>query len=132
MKNMYIIFGSFEIFGNPRSFYSGLKKGFSNFLIVPFKEFKEKRNLKIFGKKIASGTKSLAISVVFGVFSAIISIVESLARYLDYFTLDQKFRYNRQKQREKGINGIVDGIVIGFIALKFGILALTQLSLIPF
>jgi len=86
---------------------------------VPFKELKEKRNLKIFGKKIAYGTKSFAISIVFGVFNAIISIVESLARYLDYFTFDQKFRYTRQKLRDTGINGIVDGVVIGFVALKF-------------
>ena len=119
MKKIYIIFGSFEIFGNPRSFLSGLKRGFNNFLIVPFKELKEKRNLKIFGKKIAYGTKSFAISIVFGVFNAIISIVESLARYLDYFTFDQKFRYTRQKLRDTGINGIVDGVVIGFVALKF-------------
>lgn len=64
-------------------------------LIVPFKEFKEKRNLKMFGKRMVLGTKSFAVSIFVGLFNAAVSIIESLARYVDYFTFDQKFRYTR-------------------------------------
>jgi hypothetical protein len=117
---MYKIFGSFEIFGNPSSFFLEIKKGFNSFLIVPFKELKEKRNLKIFGKKIASGTKSFAISIFIGIFNTIVSIVESISRYLDFFTFDPKFRYYRQKLRDVGINGILDGTIMGANALLYG------------
>ena len=117
---MYKIFGSFEIFGNPSSFFLEIKRGFNSFLIVPFKELKQKRNLKNFSKKIASGTKSFAISIILGTFNAIVSIIESLTRYIDFFTFDQKFRYHRQKLRDVGINGIVDGAVLGLKTLRFG------------
>lgn len=120
MKTLYKLFGSFEIIGNPSSLFKELKKGFNDFLVVPFKELKDKRNLKIFGKKIASGTKSFAVSIVSGSVGAIISIAEALTRYLDYFTFDQKFRYHRQKLRDVGINGFVDGAILGARTLKFG------------
>lgn len=125
MKRMYKIFGSFEIFGNPSSFIGELKKGFHNFLIVPFRELKEKRNLKQFGRKIAIGTKSFAISIVVGLFNAITSIVDSFMRYIDYMTFDQKFRYLRQKLRDSGINGLWDGMVLGIKSLYFGNCKLT-------
>lgn len=120
MKKMYKIFGSFEIFGNPSNFIGELKKGFHNFLIVPFRELKEKKNLGQFGRKIALGTKSFALSIVVGLVNAITTIVDSFMRYIDYMTFDQKFRYLRQKLRDSGINGIVDGLILGLKCFYLG------------
>jgi hypothetical protein len=120
MKRVYTIFGSFEIFGNPSSFFSELKKGFYNFLIVPFNELKEKKGLKSFGKKVAVGTKSFAVSIVKAIFNFSVTIVESIIRYVDYFTWDDQFRYTRQKLRDKGVSGVVDGVRLGFQIFRFG------------
>ena len=118
MKQLYKLFGSFEIFGNPSSFFNEIRNGFKNLLVVPFKELKEKRNLKIFGKRMVLGTKSFAVSILFGLFSAAVSIIESVARYIDYFTFDQKFRYKRQKLLDIGINGFLDGVVLGLKSFR--------------
>ena len=132
MKRIYKIFGSFEIFGNPSNFIGELKKGFHNFLIVPFRELKDKRNLKQFGKKIALGTKSIILSIVVGFLNAIASIVDSLMRFVDYLTLDPKFRYLRQKLRDSGINGMVEGLVLGLRISYLGKFTLQKLSPIQY
>lgn len=122
---MYRIFGSFEIFGNPSNFIGELKKGVSNFLIVPFRELKEKKNLKNFGMKIMNGTKSFALSVVVGIFNVIASIVDSIMRSIDFLTLDRRFRYLRQKLRDSGISGLKDGFTLGLRTFYLGKLKIT-------
>lgn len=128
---MYRIFGSFEIFGNPSNFIGEIKKGVSNFLIVPFRELKEKKNLKNFGMKIMHGTKSFALSIVVGIFNVITSIVDSIMRSIDFLTLDRRFRYLRQKLRDSGISGLFDGFVLGLKSLYLGRVEMIKRFQIP-
>lgn len=126
---MYKIFGSFEIIGNPISFIGEIKKGVSNFLIVPFRELKEKKNLRTFGMKIMYGTRSFALSILVGLFNAITSIVDSIMRSIDYLTLDRRFRYQRQKLRDSGISGLLDGFILGLKTFYLGLFLFIQHSL---
>ena len=116
MLQLYKLFGSIEILGNPVSLIENLGTGVADLFYEPFlalvKGKDSKRGLK-FGQSIAYGVKSLLSHSVSGISNTIHIFISTIMKALASLTADKLYLQSRQKMKNRTFKTYGQGFVLG-------------------
>lgn len=118
MSQLYKVFGSLNIIGNPMGLFKNISTGFKDLHEKPAQGFVN--GPAEFGLGIAEGTRSLIAHSVGGAFSSISGITGTVSTGLATLAFDKDFEEHREKEKMKKPQNIIQGLTKGGKAIFYG------------
>ncbi|KAL0486394.1 VP13 [Acrasis kona] len=106
-SEMYKIFGSLELIGNPVGLFNDLSTGVADLFYEPAKAIL--KGPKDFGAGLAKGSKSFVSKTFHGTFNTVSKVTGTFQRGFDYLTFDPD--HIKKKERKRGPSGVGEGLL---------------------